>query len=300
MAETPGRLRLLRGTAAQWSSANPILLSGEIGYDTTNNLVKIGDSVTTWSALPGIGGGPGATDHGTLTGLADDDHPQYALLADAAALCTSTPLSSLPGGYAGTAATAARCDHRHPPTPSLPSIEYKTTKWTTPQNVEGSPASFTIGRLFVFPYYLAVRDGRAITISAIGLVVTTGGSSDSTAKVGFYASDTAGYPDLTQKLVEGTITLGTGTGEKSITLGSNYTFPADPELYWAAFLPLGTTAPTFRLGGPSVPTILNNETSGMDPQPKAYATTGQTVLPTTQIGLNNGNEAPPALFIRPV
>lgn len=31
----------------------------------------------------GSGGGGGVTDHGALTGLSDDDHPQYLKVADA-------------------------------------------------------------------------------------------------------------------------------------------------------------------------------------------------------------------------
>jgi hypothetical protein len=30
-----------------------------------------------WQLKPAAGGGGGVTDHGALTGLADDDHPQY-------------------------------------------------------------------------------------------------------------------------------------------------------------------------------------------------------------------------------
>lgn len=40
-----------RGTAAEWASANPVLASGEIGFDTTNHIMKIGDGVSTWSTL---------------------------------------------------------------------------------------------------------------------------------------------------------------------------------------------------------------------------------------------------------
>ncbi len=32
----------------------------------------------------GYAAGPGTTDHGALTGLADDDHPQYVQAADVA------------------------------------------------------------------------------------------------------------------------------------------------------------------------------------------------------------------------
>ena len=40
-----------RGTAAQWTAANPILAAGEIGFETDNNRFKIGNGATAWSAL---------------------------------------------------------------------------------------------------------------------------------------------------------------------------------------------------------------------------------------------------------
>lgn len=45
-----------RGSTAQWSAANPVLASGEVGYDTTANEVRIGNGVLPWSSLPPIGG----------------------------------------------------------------------------------------------------------------------------------------------------------------------------------------------------------------------------------------------------
>ena len=44
-----------RADAAAWASADPILLDGEIGYDTTGNIVKVGDGVKKWSELEAIG-----------------------------------------------------------------------------------------------------------------------------------------------------------------------------------------------------------------------------------------------------
>jgi|688.fasta_scaffold06062_27 hypothetical protein len=44
-----------KGTSEQWNSANPILASGEPGYDLTNSVLKIGDGVSNWVALSGIG-----------------------------------------------------------------------------------------------------------------------------------------------------------------------------------------------------------------------------------------------------
>lgn len=44
-----------KGTASQWISANPVLASGEPGYDLTNSILKIGNGVSNWVALSGIG-----------------------------------------------------------------------------------------------------------------------------------------------------------------------------------------------------------------------------------------------------
>lgn len=40
-----------RGTATQWTDADPILASGEIGFETDTNQFKIGDGVNHWSDL---------------------------------------------------------------------------------------------------------------------------------------------------------------------------------------------------------------------------------------------------------
>lgn len=45
------RIRLRRGTAAQWAAANPVLALGEPGYETDTKRVKIGDGATAWAAL---------------------------------------------------------------------------------------------------------------------------------------------------------------------------------------------------------------------------------------------------------
>ncbi len=40
-----------RGTAAQWTAANPVLAAGEIGFETDTNQFKIGDGSSTWSTI---------------------------------------------------------------------------------------------------------------------------------------------------------------------------------------------------------------------------------------------------------
>lgn len=52
------RIKLASKSASDWSTANPTLLSGEVGLDTTNKLIYVGDgstafnSLTAWNVLP--------------------------------------------------------------------------------------------------------------------------------------------------------------------------------------------------------------------------------------------------------
>ncbi|MEY5097588.1 MAG: hypothetical protein RJA36_307 [Pseudomonadota bacterium] len=67
------RLQVRRDTTANWTSANPILASGEHGYETDSGKFKIGDGVTAWASLGyfvvgGGGGGGGSAAWGTITG----------------------------------------------------------------------------------------------------------------------------------------------------------------------------------------------------------------------------------------
>lgn len=45
-------IQIRRGTSAQWAASNPILGSGELGYDTTAKKYKTGDGVAVWTILP--------------------------------------------------------------------------------------------------------------------------------------------------------------------------------------------------------------------------------------------------------
>ena len=42
-------LQLRRGTAAQWTSANPVLAQGEMGVETDTLKIKIGNGSTVWT-----------------------------------------------------------------------------------------------------------------------------------------------------------------------------------------------------------------------------------------------------------
>ena len=57
------QIQVRRGTAAQWTSANPTLSSGEFGFETDTNKLKCGNGSTAWNSLAYI-----ATD-GDITGV---------------------------------------------------------------------------------------------------------------------------------------------------------------------------------------------------------------------------------------
>ena len=61
------RLQLRRGTAADWTSVNPVLAAGEMGVETDTRKVKVGDGATSWSGLDYI-----ASDSPAISEIAQD------------------------------------------------------------------------------------------------------------------------------------------------------------------------------------------------------------------------------------
>jgi hypothetical protein len=50
------QIQIRRGTDSEWTSADPTLLQGEIGFVTDLNSIKVGDGTTAWSSLSYISG----------------------------------------------------------------------------------------------------------------------------------------------------------------------------------------------------------------------------------------------------
>jgi hypothetical protein len=80
------KIKLRRDTAANWSSANPVLALGEPGYDTTNNKIKMGDGTSTWTQLSYLTSEGGGGDTG-----------QWAFNGDTAYNSTGNGLYIQPG-----------------------------------------------------------------------------------------------------------------------------------------------------------------------------------------------------------
>ena len=67
-------INMRKGTAAAWTSANPVLSAGEPGFETDTKKLKLGDGTTAWNNLPyfrvdggELGGTPGPTGTPTPT-----------------------------------------------------------------------------------------------------------------------------------------------------------------------------------------------------------------------------------------
>lgn len=84
-----------RGTAAEWTAADPVLAAGEIGYETDTGKFKFGDGTNTWSNLEAfsdasaiIGAAPATLDTLAELAAAIDDNPEFysEVAANAAAI----------------------------------------------------------------------------------------------------------------------------------------------------------------------------------------------------------------------
>lgn len=72
----PKKLQLRRDTAANWTSANPILAEGEMGIETDTNLIKIGNGIATWTELAYFTGGS------ATSGIVDGGDPSSTYVGD--------------------------------------------------------------------------------------------------------------------------------------------------------------------------------------------------------------------------
>ena len=62
------QIQTRRGTAATWTSTNPTLAAGEIGYETDTGKFKIGDGTTAWASLAyNLNGGVSTSGGSTIT-----------------------------------------------------------------------------------------------------------------------------------------------------------------------------------------------------------------------------------------
>lgn len=122
-----GLIQMRRGTSALWTSANPVLSSGEVGFETDTKFVKIGDGTLNWQSLSYIrtqsqsyavdvlivaggggggrqaGGGGGAGGYRTTTGIVSET-ASYPIVVGAGG--PSQAIAQSPSVGSGTVSTA--------------------------------------------------------------------------------------------------------------------------------------------------------------------------------------------------
>ena len=91
------RLQQRRDTAANWTSNNPTLATGEIGFETDTKKFKIGDGSTAWTSLAyAFGAAPALTFNaqtGTSYTLVATDVGALVTLSNASAITLTVPPS---------------------------------------------------------------------------------------------------------------------------------------------------------------------------------------------------------------
>jgi hypothetical protein len=83
----PVQIQIRNGTAAQWTSANPVLAAGEVGIENDTRKQKFGDGTTAWNSLAYASGGTVTSVTGT---------------SPVASSGGATPAISLASGYGDT------------------------------------------------------------------------------------------------------------------------------------------------------------------------------------------------------
>jgi hypothetical protein len=172
--------------------------------DITLTVSAPGPTVELTADAPGavtvtVTSGGGVTDHGALTGLADDDHPQYVAksLVDAAGDLlvgsAADTVARLPMGAAlQTLRVNAGATGLEYATPSAgggkPTAAFASGFWTPNP---GQPDTLACAQ--DVPFASPIVTDQAMTITRLGVEVTSAGGAGSVVRLGIYA-DSSGLP----------------------------------------------------------------------------------------------------------
>jgi hypothetical protein len=101
------KIQVRRGTSSNWTTTNPILSEGEIGYETDTGKFKIGNGSSVWSALNYFGGEVDLSEYLTISSASTT----YLTQASASTTyATKTELNNIDLSSASAAAVAAIVD----------------------------------------------------------------------------------------------------------------------------------------------------------------------------------------------
>lgn len=201
------KIQLRRDTAANWTSVNPTLASGEVGYETNTGKFKIGNGSTAWSGLDYFGG------EVDLSGYLTYSSASTTYLTQASASTTYLTQSSASTTYVTIGSPST-------PPAYLPFVSGAFYKSPGANNsgISGNLNSTNFGHFYVGQTTSFDRIG-----SSTGTVTTAG-----TARLGIY-TDSGGKPG-TLVLDAGTVAYSTNNTAYLITIDQSLT----PGWYWLA------------------------------------------------------------------
>ena len=173
------KVQFRRDTAANWTSANPTLSAGEIGYETDTNKLKIGDGSSAWTALIYAGTQMVASSGDSITSTSMVDISGLSI-----PITAGTWAFEVTVGYASSSTAGCRFCINH--TGTLSSINYMqlgqlatttlgaTTNQTTNNSSSGTIYGTTANAIGISRMTGLIVATGAGTLSARGLKVTSG------------------------------------------------------------------------------------------------------------------------------
>lgn len=237
------RILLRNDTATAWTTANPVLMKGEIGIEIDTNKFKIGDGTNTWSALSYVGTqvevtgegevitGASVSADGTLTLTRGKLYLDDVLLEEPLTFTANIGVKTVPASGSGTIGTAGGTllaalkeilATAKDPTVSQPSVSISLT----------NAKAYEVGTEFTPSYSVSFNAGSYQYGPATGITATysvsdtashtSTAASDSFAK--FTVGDTTNYKvSVTATHTEGAVpknNLGSEVPGKKIASGT--------------------------------------------------------------------------------
>lgn len=216
------RIQFRRGLANDWYTANPLLEPGELGYETDNKTIKIGDGINRWNTLAvaaagdimAVKAGTGLT-YGPLTDDAGDSGT-VELAIDTNVVLTADRIDSKGDLIAGTGPDAYAVLHVGANGTALIADSTTSTglKWGTLSDPTISNGFITADKLASNSVTtVKIADGAVTTAKVADLNVTTAKLADgsvTTAKIADTAVTAAKITDgsiSTTKLANSAVTL---------------------------------------------------------------------------------------------
>ena len=178
------RIKHATKTSSTWSTNNPVLLEGEIGVDSTNHILKVGDGTTAWNSLKAW----------TLPDVTTTDNGK-SLLVSSGAWAVDNLLPVLSSGTKFLRNASGTLSWQNV-------VTSVTIKANSPLSIDSTSAITTSGTRTLSHATSEVTAGTytSVTVDTYGHV--TAGSSPTTL---------SGYGITDAKIDSGVITLGSNT-----------------------------------------------------------------------------------------